>query len=188
MSRAAVNRNLGIPYRLTPADAKAARTRAGGRCTCCGTPARLELDRVVPSLGYVPSNINMLCAPCNRAKSDATLEQLRLLVQYVETHNKERHARMAIAESTNNTRRVALYLRKHGHISPAQAQTVFGIGRLAPRICELNKLGEKYSTGEFVVSTRRVDDGGKVYCRYVLYTAIPPSAQKLLPAEAASLS
>lgn len=46
-----------------------------------------ELDRLVPSLGYVKTNCRWLSGRANRIKADATLEELERLVSYMkETH------------------------------------------------------------------------------------------------------
>ena len=59
-------------------------------CYYCGSPPKLELiskgsrahgvkfnglDRVVPSLGYINSNVISCCWPCNRAKSTLTQDE-----------------------------------------------------------------------------------------------------------------
>ena len=42
-----------------------------------------ELDRLVPSLGYVKTNCRWLSGRANRIKADATLEELERLVSYM---------------------------------------------------------------------------------------------------------
>ena len=76
----------------------------GGRppftCACCGrafdySPGRGQggkdrspsLDRIVPSLGYVKDNVKVICWRCNRMKSDASAEELRKILAYVEKHS-----------------------------------------------------------------------------------------------------
>lgn len=44
-----------------------------------------SLDRIVPALGYVPSNIRVISFRANRIKSDATVAELRAVLEYVET-------------------------------------------------------------------------------------------------------
>lgn len=48
-----------------------------------------SLDRVIPSLGYVKGNVRIISWRANRLKCDATLEELRKLVEYMEneTHS-----------------------------------------------------------------------------------------------------
>lgn len=42
-----------------------------------------HLDRVVPELGYVKGNIQYICARMNRIKYNATIEELKNLLQYM---------------------------------------------------------------------------------------------------------
>lgn len=43
-----------------------------------------SLDRIIPSLGYVPGNIQVISYRANRIKNDATLDELRKLVAHLE--------------------------------------------------------------------------------------------------------
>lgn len=48
--------------------------RDGGRCTACGTDELLQFDHIIPvAMGgaSTPENLQLLCAGCNRAKSDS---------------------------------------------------------------------------------------------------------------------
>lgn len=45
-----------------------------------------SLDRIIPSLGYVKGNIRVISMRANRLKSDASLEELKQLVSYLEQH------------------------------------------------------------------------------------------------------
>ena len=45
---------------------------------------RPSLDRIVPALGYVPTNIRVISFRANRIKSDATPEELRRVLAYSE--------------------------------------------------------------------------------------------------------
>lgn len=44
------------------------------------------LDRMIPSLGYVKSNVQIISNRANRIKSNATLEEVKNLVIYMEKH------------------------------------------------------------------------------------------------------
>lgn len=63
------SRREPIPVELR----KAVFARDGGRCTACGENFDIQYDHIIPvSLGGATSleNLQILCAPCNRAKSD----------------------------------------------------------------------------------------------------------------------
>jgi hypothetical protein len=45
----------------------------------------ISIDRLVPTKGYVKSNCRIISHRANTIKNDATLEELKLLVQYLET-------------------------------------------------------------------------------------------------------
>jgi len=47
-------------------------------------PNSPTLDRVVPSLGYIPSNIRVISSRANNVKRNATLEELKAVVSYYE--------------------------------------------------------------------------------------------------------
>ena len=64
------------------------------RCECCNVKFKIgfksnrkdwkksysnspSIDRLVPSLGYVPDNVSLICFRCNSHKSDATLEEIK---------------------------------------------------------------------------------------------------------------
>lgn len=51
----------------------------------------LTLDRINPKLGYIDSNIQLLCKKCNQMKNDANPEELvyfarKILQLYAEAH------------------------------------------------------------------------------------------------------
>lgn len=49
-------------------------SRDGGTCNCCGSSSNLEYDHITPySCGgsSAVSNIQLLCMPCNRSKSNS---------------------------------------------------------------------------------------------------------------------
>jgi hypothetical protein len=43
-----------------------------------------SLDKMVPSLGYVPGNIRVISMRANRIKTDATADELRAVLRYME--------------------------------------------------------------------------------------------------------
>jgi hypothetical protein len=43
-----------------------------------------SLDRIIPSLGYVPGNVRVISQRANRIKNDATSLELRLVASYIE--------------------------------------------------------------------------------------------------------
>ena len=69
-------------------------------CACCGTALDYSVrsakgngksrcpsfDRVDNTIGYTVDNVRVVCVRCNRLKNDASLEELRMLVAYVEQH------------------------------------------------------------------------------------------------------
>jgi hypothetical protein len=52
-------------------------------CNISFSEVNFEFDRHVPSLGYIQSNVNLLCPTCNRQKSDNTVESLQRLIDYM---------------------------------------------------------------------------------------------------------
>ncbi len=82
----------GIPFTITEAD-----ITVPDKCPALGIPlvgSRGEgvggrpnspsLDRIVPSLGYVPGNIAVISFKANAIKRDASLKELRGVLQYME--------------------------------------------------------------------------------------------------------
>ena len=45
----------------------------------------LSLDKLIPCKGYVKGNVCVICDRANRIKRDATLDELKKLVYYIET-------------------------------------------------------------------------------------------------------
>ena len=76
---------FGIPFTIEPDDIK-----IPDKCPVLGIQFgesrdfRPSLDRTVPSLGYTPSNILVVSFRANRIKSDATIEELRSIIAYME--------------------------------------------------------------------------------------------------------
>jgi hypothetical protein len=63
---------------------------------------------------------------------------------------------------TPQARKVLKHLEKHKHITPLEAIGVYGIYRLAARICELRQSGHR------VLTHMQKDANYKPYARYVL--------------------
>lgn len=82
----------GLPYSITADDAKAIWQEQGGRCYWLGVPLsftvgrdrdpmRPSLDRLEPSLGYVPGNVVWATNFANRARGDLPADEFRALLQ-----------------------------------------------------------------------------------------------------------
>ena len=65
-------------------------------CQCCSRELVYEslprnalrgssatLDRIIPHLGYIPTNVAIICHKCNTRKSDSGLEDLVMIVAYI---------------------------------------------------------------------------------------------------------
>jgi hypothetical protein len=85
-----VAKSLNIPFNLTR-DTLPAVPLA---CPCCEVNLKRDpngpwrnqpsLDKIIPEKGYVPDNVQWLCRKCNQLKNNATLEELRRLVIFLE--------------------------------------------------------------------------------------------------------
>lgn len=47
-----------------------------------------SLDRIIPELGYIPGNIQLISHRANRIKNDATLQELKMIVAFFDRSNK----------------------------------------------------------------------------------------------------
>lgn len=93
MVRAAKARatKTGVPFNLTPEDITIPHL-----CPVLGIPLVVgndkptdnspSLDRVMPSLGYVPGNVLVLSNRANRIKNNATVMELRMVAEFFERH------------------------------------------------------------------------------------------------------
>jgi hypothetical protein len=80
---------LNVPFDLEPADLVLPDV-----CPIFGKPLYYgagrdydwspSVDRIIPSLGYIKTNVHVISARANRIKNDSTLEELKLLVYYLE--------------------------------------------------------------------------------------------------------
>lgn len=51
-------------------------------------PNSPSLDRIVPSLGYVPSNVVVISNRANRAKSDLTADEVEALAEFIRSNRR----------------------------------------------------------------------------------------------------
>lgn len=62
--------------------------RQNGQCVICDceldlqTPKAVQLDKIIPKLGYVAGNMQFLCCSCNRRKDNLTPETAWPLMRY----------------------------------------------------------------------------------------------------------
>ena len=54
-----------------------------------GSPGSPTLDRVIPRLGYTKGNVQWLSARANRIKDNATLDELKAIIAYLEKHTPD---------------------------------------------------------------------------------------------------
>lgn len=55
------------------------------RSAIVASDASPTLDRIHPDIGYVPGNVMVISAKANRMKNNASLEELKALVIWMET-------------------------------------------------------------------------------------------------------
>lgn len=83
-------KSAGVPFDLIPEDIRIPATcpvlgvalvrgRGRGRATDWSP----SIDRVVPELGYVRGNVEVISMRANRIKNNATLEELEAIVDYL---------------------------------------------------------------------------------------------------------
>lgn len=73
-------RKQGLEFSITEED-----IAVPSVCRICHVPLVIggdsrtspSVDRIVPSMGYVPENVWVICGECNRQKNDATPKKLR---------------------------------------------------------------------------------------------------------------
>lgn len=66
-------------------------------CPVCGVnfddssrKTQAQIDRLIPALGYVVGNCNLLCGRCNALKSNASLTELRVLLVWLYSEIQKR--------------------------------------------------------------------------------------------------
>lgn len=66
-----------------------------GKCAIFGTAISLssdgerptaEIDKINPELGYIKGNVAWVCHKANRVKSDATLDELKRIIKFMENY------------------------------------------------------------------------------------------------------
>lgn len=91
-------KRAGIKYSITAADIKMT-----ANCPCCSVemhsrnsgPAKCgaidqspSLDRIIPSLGYIPGNVAVICFRCNTIKGNATVAEMKQVLSWMESLEK----------------------------------------------------------------------------------------------------
>jgi len=94
--RSAKRRRGGIPFHLTPEDIEH-RITFPITCPVLGIPlndpsipeSSFSIDRVDNSQGYTVDNVRIISVRANRLKADATLEEMRAIVAYMEREGSD---------------------------------------------------------------------------------------------------
>lgn len=88
----------GIQFSITAAD-----IQVPAECPCCTRPLQMRsgpakqgplpgspsIDRIEGALGYVPGNVIVICWRCNELKRNATADELRTVLNWMESiHHK----------------------------------------------------------------------------------------------------
>lgn len=79
--------HLGIPFSIVPDDIVIPKICPvlGISLTIDGSrDTRPSLDRIIPAKGYILENIRVISFRANRLKSDASVEEIRKILKYVE--------------------------------------------------------------------------------------------------------
>lgn len=89
-----------LPFTITAADVQQL-LDAGWVCIYCGTALgsyqggqrrqTITLDRLIPSLGYTPCNVELACHQCNTSKAEHTPATLRAWADRIEAVIQNRH-------------------------------------------------------------------------------------------------
>lgn len=84
----------------TPTQVAALRSRYM-RCPVCDVypgkerRTRPSLDRIIPSLGYIPGNVVLICVRCNAIKQDATAAEIQRVADYTLQATQQAEAALA---------------------------------------------------------------------------------------------
>jgi len=78
------------------------RLTQNNKCQCCGKELDISykanrkfndnspsMDRVNPKLGYIKSNVAILCWRCNKLKQDSTSEELKIIARFMDVWGNE---------------------------------------------------------------------------------------------------
>jgi hypothetical protein len=86
-------RSKKLPFDLTPEYLESIWT---GKCPVLGCPITLEgernldsvaeLDKFIPEKGYIKGNVSFISRRANRLKSDASIDEIRGLLNWMESH------------------------------------------------------------------------------------------------------
>lgn len=78
-------KKLNIPFTISKQDIKNLFTSNDGYCSVLKVQITkenpLSIDRIIPELGYVKSNIRLISFRANMLKSNATIEELTLIIE-----------------------------------------------------------------------------------------------------------
>lgn len=95
----------GIEFSITKADLP-----MPGKCPCCDgriamrsgptksgpTPESPSIDRMDSTLGYVAGNVAIICWRCNELKRDASLDELKRIVSWIEKAAQKRKTQLTL--------------------------------------------------------------------------------------------
>jgi hypothetical protein len=62
-----------------------------------------SLDRIVPSLGYVPGNVVVISMRANRIKSDASLAELKKIVEFYQPYLEGECSTLSTCSQSNQS-------------------------------------------------------------------------------------
>lgn len=94
-------RRVGLEHTITKQDVVDLWERQGGKCALTGmameyepqSPKCISVDRIENSVGYIPSNIQLVCKWVNHAKNKMSNDQIRaLLAEVVELREVQRYS------------------------------------------------------------------------------------------------
>lgn len=95
----------GVEFSITKAD-----LAMPEKCPCCDgliamrsgpskpgpTPQSPSIDRMDSNFGYVPGNVAIICWRCNELKRNASLDELKKIVAWIEKTEQKRKAQLTL--------------------------------------------------------------------------------------------